>query len=445
MNGNKMQKEKKWTLPSKKCVDDIFFEQLKRESASRLSTSLFGSWVVDWENEEQTLQKWFAQDLPYIKDKVEIRLPELPVWLNDLIDSFNTQEDDESLYNRISDLLSNKSRFAEEDEFLHRESIQLCLTKWLSELRDENLKDSTHSEHYYSAHHWSLYFDTIMKSIQDVKLQRYVKAFYWWFIIFRGEVTLDATATRKNVEFFGSDSSGQLRGRQVDAKLTVVNETEIVVVEAAKSLGNRPTLEEKTDHVQIGRHLKDMLWRMETRKGHRFIITPGNELIGVFMMGTTAKFYSLLHRGYLSFLCPLPMGNVTIPVTRRSIGQFLGMLKLMFKVRLHVKELALNYCVCEDRGGAPGTAFPCFPTPSKTRRVNKSNTRKDGDKNLWHFRFHTSGRLFVGLDIMPSRYASNINLAQWVQEVNIESNLIRLKWLKTVERVSNQAYNNSII
>lgn len=170
--GNQIQEEK-WTLKPGIVIEDILFRHLKEQSQDFISDSLLGSWVVDIDKEKNLMNKLFGKDdFAAIRDAVTYELPDLPHYLNKLIEEFDIH-DDKTFYSKISQLLVASSAIPE-TEFLYREWLSLALTKWRQLCREGLLDETDHSEHWYSAHLWSLVLDTLLQSIDETRFKRYV-------------------------------------------------------------------------------------------------------------------------------------------------------------------------------------------------------------------------------------------------------------------------------
>ena len=148
----------------------------------------------------------------------------------------------------------------------------------------------------------------------------------------------------------------------MNAKLTGPESCELLVIEAAKDLGDRPSMNSEKDKAKLERHLSDMLLAAEAKIGHKFIATPGNELLGIFFMpGASFQLYGFSHRGYVSFMYPIGR-KYHMPSNRRGIGSFLEILKIAAKVKIHLNNVVGRcYQLDEQDESSQGTAFACLP------------------------------------------------------------------------------------
>ena len=167
-----MQDDRKYMLPSGKIFGDIFFEHLQEKGWAFISQTSLSSFAINWEKHGSLIKKWSSDEHKIIAKDIIRPLPELPDSLLQLIMQFNTQDTRQFDMYR-SRLLDDTSQFTEED-LSYREWLLLCLTKSVQLTRGGHLKMNDHSEHYYSAHIWSLVFDTVLQSIGGARLWRYV-------------------------------------------------------------------------------------------------------------------------------------------------------------------------------------------------------------------------------------------------------------------------------
>ncbi len=89
---------------------------------------------MDIDKEKILLNLFGKDDFAAIRDAVAYELPDLPHYLNKLIEEFDVQ-DVKYFYSKISQLLVASSAIPE-TEFLYREWLSLALTKWRQLCRD---------------------------------------------------------------------------------------------------------------------------------------------------------------------------------------------------------------------------------------------------------------------------------------------------------------------
>ncbi|KAI4264621.1 MAG: hypothetical protein L6R42_000283 [Xanthoria sp. 1 TBL-2021] len=345
-----MDGSKKWAFKTGVTFEDQLVALLKLEAYEDLLTTPLAQFLVDVVKQNATLRNFFGHgDFQTIYDNVVQQLKPLPESLNTCVDSFNTQ-DTKQLYVQIGNLLHVETPNV---DFIYREWLSMCLTKYLQIYRIALLENENYSEHWYSVNIWGPVVDMLLQSIPDTRFHR-------------GEIMLAANQARKYNHWQATGSKGQARhAALVDGKLTGPQGCEYFVLEASKTQGGgAPKAKSTEDYDKVGRHLLDMASSLEGVTDAAFLSNNGVQLIGCICSGASISFYGLSHRGYTSFFYPLGP-KFEMPKSTRCISKFLNILKQMISIHIHLNDMVTQQVNFEDPGH--GETVITNPTPKKAK------------------------------------------------------------------------------
>lgn len=165
-----MDGSKKWAFKTGVTFEDQLVALLKLEAYEDLLTTPLAQFLVDVVKQNATLRNFFGHgDFQTIYDNVVQQLKPLPESLNTCVDSFNTQ-DTKQLYVQIGNLLHVETPNV---DFIYREWLSMCLTKYLQIYRIALLENENYSEHWYSVNIWGPVVDMLLQSIPDTRFHRY--------------------------------------------------------------------------------------------------------------------------------------------------------------------------------------------------------------------------------------------------------------------------------